>query len=405
VQLTDYVARSSFLFAILLLLQAGCRTASHRVLPDHFVRIEAPAERVVYQRNQQGLAMLAVAGKLQEGLARIEARLVPRQGTNFSNPTEWIYVASAGSDGTFSGSLRVPTGWYQLELRAVRNSRLVAKAIVSRVGVGEVFLVVGHSVAQGGEINLPGSNDDRVNVVSWSGSDDPNRQSYERTANPLYLPILRGTPYLTGTIPVPFGVGTYFWAKFGEEVARRFDVPVMIFNAGFGGTSLEHWAKSVRGEPFEHSFVNSKIQMPYTNVANTIQSYLKKTGVRAVLSDQGQNDWPAKNPEAVLENYKTWVAKMREDLNFPQLAVLVNRQTPPPNVGWVREMQEQLVAEDPFAFAGPDYDTLAPPDRPDGIHLSFSGAAKAATLWVDAIELCQFPSLRPFVPWERPQKR
>ena len=41
------------------------------------------------------------------------------------------------------------------------------KEVISRVCVGEVFIGVGHSVAQGGQTNLPGAMDDRVNTIAW----------------------------------------------------------------------------------------------------------------------------------------------------------------------------------------------------------------------------------------------
>jgi hypothetical protein len=264
-----------------------------------------------------------------------------------------------------------------------------------------VFVVAGHSVAQGADINLPGATDDRVNTVAWPTPEN-SRRDYERTGEARFLPPLVGSAFSNGVQPAPFGHGTYFWARFGELVAREQNVPVMIFNAAFGGTSLAHWAKSARGESFEHGFVKAAIRMPYINLPNTMERYLKVTGVRAILADQGQNDWPEPDANVVFTNYLTWVERARADLGFPQLAVVVNRQTPPGNRVQIRQAQERMIREVPHCFPGPDYDQLLPADRPDKIHLSESGAEKAAQFWADALDTRFFKTAVPFQPHGEP---
>ena len=166
---------------------------------------------------------------------------------------------------------------------------------------------------------------------------------------------------------------------------RLQNVPVLILNAAFGGTSLEHWAKSARGEPFEHSFVNSSIRMPYIQLEHALKKYCSVTGLRAILADQGQNDWTEKNEEKIFANYKVWIEQARKDAGFPKLAVVVNRQSPPGSTGQIRRVQDRMIKEYPECFPGPDYDTLGKEDTVDKVHLSESGAKKAAQLWADAL--------------------
>ncbi len=250
----------------------------------------------------------------------------------------------------------------------------IVVANVPRVGVGEVFIVVGHSVAQGGDLNLPGSNDDRVNTVALDQNQAGQIQEYERTGSPQFLPQLTGSPFVSDVKLAPFGHGTYFWARFGELMARKEDVPILIFNAAFGGTSLIPWAKSAQGEAFEHSFVKSALRMPYINLFNTLRYYVNITGVRAILADQGQNDADEVDPNVVAMNYRAWVAQARRDLGYARLAVVVTRQTPYPKRTNIRKAQEQVIREVADCFAGPDYDRLPIHGRYDRIHLSPSGA-------------------------------
>ncbi|HTI71255.1 MAG TPA: sialate O-acetylesterase [Candidatus Limnocylindria bacterium] len=360
--------------------------------------LTSPGNRVVFQRNREGKAIIPITGTSSLRGVKLEARLVP---VDLSlSPGNWSLVTTVKPDGTFAGRLAAKAGWYGLEVRA-RSATGPATAMmgkVDRVGVGEVFVVVGHSVAQGGEVNLPGSTDDRVNTVALDTDQPGQQRDYEETGDPKYLPMLTGTPFTNGVQPAPFGHGTYIWAQFAERVARAEKVPVLIFNAAFGGTSLEHWAKSVRGERFEHSFVRSGIRMPYINVNNTLRRYIAVTGIRAILADQGQNDANEPSPEVVFGNYRAWVDQARVDLGFPQLAVVVNRQTPYPQRSVIRQAEERMIREVPHCFPGPDYDRFASEDRPDGIHLGPLGAEKAAQWWAEALDVAFFSQSLPYQP-------
>ena len=129
-----------------------------------------------------------------------------------------------------------------------------------------------------------------------------------------------------------------------------------------------------------------------------MQKYAAVLGLRAILSDHGQNDAPEKNGEAIFENYRTVIRQARADLGYPGLAVVVNRQTPYRRERQVRAAQERVIREIPNCFPGPDYDGLADEDRPDGIHLGTTGLAKAAQLWREAVSPDFLKTAPPFVP-------
>lgn len=392
--------RSICSFLVLMALAAllaGCKTRRSfaHTSPRNDLLLTSPAHRLVYQRALDGTAMLPIAGHLPWPHAMLEARLKP---VNSSAPTaRWQPLARADAHGRFDQRLRVPAGWYRLEVRA-KSKRREANATVERVGVGEVFIVVGHSVAHGGRTNLAGATDDRVNTIAWPADSAEQRREYERTADPRLLPPLIGTPFTNDVRPAPFGNGTYFWARFAENIAQRQDVPVLLLNAAFGGTSLEHWAKSARGEMFEHSFVRAGLRMPYINLHHALRRYAAHTGVRAILADQGQNDWPEPDGHKVFTNYLAFVAQARADLGCAELAVVVNRQTSPGGKTQIRRAQERMLRDVPHTFPGPDYDTLAKTDRYDDIHFSASGLPRAAQLWADALTPRFFQEARPCLP-------
>ena len=378
-----------------LVLGTGCATHTGTETHGNALVLSAPAHRLVYQRGTDGTGFLPVAGKSPWPQAEIEVRISEVEGGK--EVQTWRQVAQAGDDGRFNGRLQLQGGWYSVEVRAMHR-RHQAAAVVDRVGVGEVFIVVGHSVAHGGRTNLTTATSDLVNTIAWPTNSEAQRKEYERTADPQLLPGLLGAHYTDDVRPAPFGNGTYFWAQFAEHVSKAQGVPVLLLNAAFGGTSLEHWAKSARAEQFEHSFVKSPLRMPYINLHHALRRYATVTGVRAILADQGQNDWPENDAGKVFANYSTWIKQARADFACPTLAIVVNRASPPGNRPIIRRVQEQVIREVPHCYCGPDYDTLRKTDRYDGVHFAASGLPHAAEIWAKALTTDFFRHVTPYQP-------
>ncbi len=353
--------------------------------------ITSPANRLVFQRDQAGSTSLSVAGNCAWPGAAVEARILDAAT---GQAGAWTALGAVQPDSSYRGKLTVAAGWYSLEVRA-RGDGQAATATVERVGVGEVFVVVGHSVAHGGPINLPGAEDDRVSTIALPPGDMESKRQYKFTGDARFLPPAVGAHFGSEVQPAPAGSGTYFWATFAEHVAKAQNVRVLLLNAALGGTSLEHWAKSARGEPFQHPFVISAIRMPYVRLEHALTKYCAVTGVRAILADQGQNDWPETDENKILANYQAWIAQARKDASSPTLAVVVNRQSPPDGFGQIRRVQERMIKEYPYCFPGADYDTLKKEDTTDRIHLSESGERKAARLWADALDANFFKAAMP----------
>lgn len=356
--------------------------------------ISMPVSRIVYQRSNENIAMIQVIGNVPEKATLIQARLVTRT-TGQGTTTKWKTIARNIPKGMFSGLLKGSSGWYNLEVRAMNGKQIVALVAVERVGIGEVFLITGHSVAQGGDINIEGATDDRVSTIRIQEKSE-RFETYLKTADPQYLPELQFVQAATGIAHAPFGHNNYFWSKFGELLAQKENVPVLIYNAGFGGTSLEHWAKSTQNIQFEHGFVRSAIRMPYINVYNALIKYIPSTGIRAILSDQGQNDSGQKNADSIVQNYQIVIRQARQDLKYDQLAMVVNRQTPK-GAPSVRQAQNRM-AKEPYCFPGPDYDLLLKDDTVDGVHLSASGEEKVAVMWAEALTQGFFKMSKPWLP-------
>lgn len=393
-----------FFISLPFFLFGSTRHSDHRYLKNavsekkagNGVIITAPQSRIVYQRRNDNKTLVPVKGAFSKKATQIEARLVTRKKGQ-GKTSKWQQIKHINADGNFWGSIEGWGGWYDLEVRCKTDESQWMVTKLERVGIGEVFIAVGHSVAQGGEINGEGATDDRVSTVALGEKQESFDKKYLTTADPAYLPDPVFAQAATGIAHAPFGHSNYFWSKFAELVVQKENVPVLIFNAAFGGTSLEHWAKSSQHIQFEHGFVRSAIRMPYINLLNTFKKYIILTGLRALLADQGQNDGGQKDAAIILSNYKTFVQQAREDLNFPKLEVVVNRQMPK-DAPAVRAAQESMIKQ-PYCFPGPDYDKdLLEEDHVDGIHLSLSGVEKAAHLWSNALTPAFFNKVEPWPP-------
>ena len=134
------------------------------------VNVSFPPARMVYQRNQGGNSNVYVTGTYTGNqVNHIQARLKSRGGEP-GNAIGWTTIASNLTTGVFSGFLNSAGGRFDLEVRGMNssNQQVGASVTVEKVGVGEVFLIVGHSNAAAAAGPVPGSASDLVNSI------DPN---------------------------------------------------------------------------------------------------------------------------------------------------------------------------------------------------------------------------------------
>ncbi len=350
---------------------------------------------LILQRDATNRAVVKLAGTVPTGANLVTFTATPRWGKLAVARSGRLAVAGNG----FSAGLTLNGGMYDLLLIAYQGTTELARVSLY-IGVGEVFLAAGHSVVQG-DSHYPGNGPDPALAhVFCVAIDATQLAAYSATAKPADLPDLLPTAYVTGLAAAPFGSTTNYWAWFGQHVADALDVPVLVFNTGFGGSSLEHWAKSARGESFTHMFINSALRFPYINLRNALTKYIAVTGLRAILSDNGQNDTGRTDSAAIAADYRAWIAQARLDSGFASLPVVVNRQTPFSTATYIRTVQEQ-VATDANNYPGPDYDAIleSGTDRYDGIHLTQSGLDKAATAWASVVTQPAFLSVaKPLLP-------
>ena len=144
--------RNLSIFTLLLILLSAHKTLSQVV-------ISFPTERAVFQRNNANEADVYIGGYVTQPFQKIEVRLTPRvpgEGEQFPADGSWTTLDDQISAGQFMGFVHLKGGWYQLEARGVSSGGTSAVTTLSRVGVGEVFVVAGQSNSTGGDSNPNG---------------------------------------------------------------------------------------------------------------------------------------------------------------------------------------------------------------------------------------------------------
>lgn len=383
-----------------------------------------PVPRVVVQRNNANQADLNIAGRINIAADKIEARLVPRSEQvrlDTIVATVWQIVQNLPK-GFFSGTILAKGGWYNLEVRAIKNNVLVGNVTtVQRVGIGEVFVFIGHSNAQGGAYGLTGfdATDDRISCIavgqepSCNGmipfqpatSSDSLWCKYLQTGDAQFLPVLKFSQVTTASGIAPFSSRPWFWGIMGDSLSKKLNVPILLYGAAFGGTKSEHWYKAALGIPFEHGFIKSSIGMPYINLKNVFQLYVPLTGIRSVLCLHGVNE--RNDNQSVIQPWmEGYIAQSRIDSKINNLAWMIaldsylldhNLSPAPFPLKFDPRNAQAAVAAESFNFLGPDLDQitdngggLGVSDRPDGLHFGNSGLVKAANFWATAINSNNF---------------
>lgn len=346
------------------------------------IRITSPVFQAVYQRNITGEREINVSGTFTATMDKIEVRAVPVvQGQGIETP--WKTLQDAPKGGVFSGALTLMGGWYSIEVRGLMDGKVVGRDILSRLGVGEVFIIAGQSNAQGLRAYPgPSAQDDRVMYISNYNNDD--RDLLTDPTPPTFAKISQDLGIMS-----PRGQSAWCWGVLGDQLVAKLGVPVLFINTAWEGTSIENWASSAKGLKTQNKYGGFVYppQMPYANLRIAARNYGNQYGVRAILWMQGETD----------ALYKTPAASYRENLQF--IMNQLGSETGDKRITWViartsrtsagfnisSSINPEIIAAQNAVldtqfnatYPGPETDPLVP-NRGDGTH--FVGRDAAGTI-------------------------
>jgi catechol 2,3-dioxygenase-like lactoylglutathione lyase family enzyme len=360
------------------------------------VNVEFPYSRLVFQRNTLGKGEILVSGYSEITADIIQARLLPF-AVSTGRATDWINCHKFKVDPlqNFSVVLQATQGWYNLQVRAIKDAVIIADTIILRIGIGEVFLIAGQSNAQGQVLKESRGSSDLYGRVGVFASYDEYMDSPSFNAQSLSNDI---NIY-------PVGVTSWCWAELGDKIAKRLNVPVFFLNAAWSGTDSESWVASM--DSLGTHDQNRKC-VPYGFLHRSIQFYRNVLGLRAVLWHQGEadsfrNDLNASGvPIDYFGNMQKVIAASKEQAGS-KLAWVVSQASLIYGTkdSLIIAAQRRLVAELPDVFAGPYTDTLTDA-RLDGVHFTNEfnkkGLSRLADAWNQALDSTFFQSAVPMLP-------
>ncbi len=350
-------------------------------------QVAFPLPQMVFQRDNTNVTQLTIKGTCPPQTERIEVKVSPTASGYGQNSNSYVVVDNQPANGSFSGSIGLTGGWYNVDIQAVAQNQVIGHTRLTPVGVGEVFLIAGEANAQGitPMQSVADPADERVNGVPHYNYTDTTR-----------LPVPPLVSFLTADQPVgPRGKTAWCWSELGDLLTKRLNVPVLFYNVAWAGTTVRNWRESIVQSTTAVDGTPLPAGMPYSNFKRVLTDYVPLTGLRTVLWQQGESEYYSTDPQAV--NYATdlglLIARSRSDAGFAQLPWVVARSSADNTTHTlyssgsyepVTNRQNQVIQTTPQVGAGPIADTIQMP-RPDGKHFRGSGLSRLAGAWNQAL--------------------
>ncbi|GAB4022006.1 hypothetical protein GCM10028773_32990 [Spirosoma koreense] len=356
------------------------------------LQLTFPVSRIVFQRTNANQADVPFRARLtSSAVTSVKVRLVVRQG---GSATGWSTFTPV--NGTVEGLVPgVMGGWYDLEAEAFSGEVSLGTSRIQRVGVGEVLLATGQSNAQGFPY-ATGAVDDRVSCVNY----------YDGNITEYRFPL--SFSQLSGPIKVGPTNELYFYGLLGDKLVQRWGVPVLIYGAALGSTSSIQWRQTAEGRldiPDAEQWGGADDLRPYRAIKATLNHYVRRTGLRAILWHQGESD-KGKSGSAYAGNLQKVIEVSRQDTGAPALPWVIARASWFEGSGDnnIVSAQNQVIAQVTNCYPGPNTDTYGNSYRQDGTHFLQSFYPQLADLWSQSLSDNFLQQSTPYVLTQTPPR-
>lgn len=320
--------------------------------PPVIVNLDLVNSRKFVQRNEKNEGEILISGSSSKPFTSVKVKFKNYFG---GQETEWLNLTSTSST-TFKGIFTLKGGGYYPQILVQNNTEILKDTLLPwNFKIGEIFAIIGHSLAEGQSPYTITSYDQQwCEIIKWPGTN---------------------------------GIDG-FWGRFADKLRIRLQVPVMVYNTGIGGSNSYQWGQSAYGLEFESPLFDWKKRYPFSFFEERILNDIPKTGIRAVLVMHGENDYGILENQ-IVESTRAYIQKTR-DLLFEQKLTFViaksNTNIDIPEVLKVKIAQKRMLSEIPHTFLGADLETVVGGNyRWDGIHFNFAGLEEAANRWNDAL--------------------
>ena len=389
-----------------------------------------PHFRQIFQRNPLNEATFSVLGNCNENSTLVQYKLVPvEKGQGVA--IDWSNLDESPGGGFFQGKIKAKGGWYALWVRSMGANKVWQDStVLSRVGVGENFIIAGQSNAQGTKRKPieKGASDDRVNCANFYNfipeyNTNPTHKVFgERN---LEFPFDNFTKLDDNATIGPTGLSQYYWPILGDSLVKKLNVPVCFYNASWFGTTMKNWVESAKGIPTKNPWVYIPTYypdgFPYINLKKVVEAFGVKGGVRSILWAQGETDT---NFETIGADYysqfKELVSTFRSQtgLDIPwviaELSFTANRYDiggciPPRwNPSIIKAQQDMIsVSQISELYSGPNFDGIEVPRKDDlyslCVHFTPNAYPQVANAWLNKLNDNFFKTSKAILPLALPQ--
>lgn len=253
-------------------------TFSATQLSAEIVSLSSPRDYQVFQRKTVGTGAITIRGQASVDVDNFRVCV---KGRSISGPLsgKWRNFPLTSANREFNADMDVSAGgFYDVEIQVRRGHRLVGRATIPHVGVGEVFVISGQSNSTNyGEV-LQTTQTGMVttfNGEAWRIANDPQPGTQDDSKKGSFIPA------------------------FGDALYRKYQVPIGVASVGYGSTSVRQWLPA--GEPIEvmptmTKYVTRTTDGELVSDGTLFNGMMRRIdqlgpqGFRAVLWHQGESD-------------------------------------------------------------------------------------------------------------------
>jgi hypothetical protein len=346
--------------------------------------LSSPLDYEVFQRRTKLSGSIVIRGHVALPAIAVEVRL---SGNSLVGPlaVTWHRISFDSHTGDFRDNLTTAAGgFYSLEVRVRYRRHVPDKIIVPHVGIGEVFVISGQSNSTNYGETPQATETQKVTTFdgsTWRLANDPQPGVQDNSKKGSFIP------------------------PFGDELVRRYGVPVGIASVGHGSTSVRQWLPAgtpVEVMPTMTKFVTHDSKGTLISDGTLFHGMMARIqelgphGFRALLWHQGESDshQPPEH-EISAETYRRLLEQVilatrrQAGWEVPWFVAQASYHTPedtscPP----IREAQRSLW-QSGIALEGPDTDTLTSAYRQNngkGTHLNDAGLKAHGQMWAQKVE-------------------